>query len=85
MGKGYIVNTNATKIVGGVPLGSNFWEVSVREVLNPYHLLPKRTNHIQTIRDAIGKNISWLSHDVSHFYLYFICCKFTMYSFIYCS
>ena len=48
--------------------------------MKPYHLLPKRTKHIQTIGDAMGKNIAWLSHDVSIFYLYFI----SLYSFIYC-
>ena len=72
VGKGYIINTNPTQIVGGVPLGQNYWEVNVTEVFKPYHLLPKHTKHIQTIGDALGKNIAWLSHDVSNFYLYFL-------------
>ena len=68
MGKGCIISTNPTKIVGGVPLGPNFWEVNVKEALVPHYLLVKRTKHLQTIGEAIGENVVWLSHDVSNFY-----------------
>ena len=69
MGKEYIVNTNPTKIVGGVPLGPNFWEVNVQEALDPNYLLVKRTKYLQTIGDAIGENDAWLSHDISNCYV----------------
>lgn len=64
MAKAIILSTDPSTIVGGEPLGVQFYEVVVNVVLKRDALLPRPYDDMQTLIDAQYMCIAWPNNRV---------------------
>ncbi|KAL8457566.1 hypothetical protein ACS0TY_035433 [Phlomoides rotata] len=64
--KGRIKSINPCIEVGGQILGSNWYEVNVKVILEPEEELIRPYENLQKIEDTLGEMIAWPCHLVMH-------------------
>lgn len=64
MAKAIILSTDPSTIVGGEPLGVQFYEVVVNVVLKRDALLPRPYDDMETLIDAQYMSIAWPNNRV---------------------
>ena len=70
--QGTIISKDPSKVVGGMQLGRDFWEVYVEKAVKPNELLVRPWEGVNIVGEAVKKTVAWQSLYVFRFITIYI-------------